>query len=476
MLHGIEKEEKMSRKSQLLKTATIYAIGNFATKILNFIFVPIYTFYVTTADMGVFDVYNSVIWMIQPLVVMQIQDGMFRWILGGEKNKQRILATGYRYIFFGLLAMNCTYLLLIQFVGIEYPLLVGLLVNAICINPVLLQLTRAEQNTHIYIISSIITTIVTIISNVICVCYLRMGTKGLLLSSLIAIVVSNVYMLVKQPQLLQINLMDVLSKKERNELLLYSLMLIPNSFSFWILNSSDKLLIKHYLGEDANGIYAIATKFPSLIQIIGNVIIQAFTEQAIMNKDADDRKVYYSGLFNQLSTLLLTMTLIFIPITKYVVLWFMADSYSQAYRYSGFLYIAIAFFVFAGFYGTEYISNKRSESAMITTIVAAIINVVFNVIFMKKIGLYAASLSTLVAYIVLFVIRIIQLRETFLLNVEYRKLIGLTTLSIVYCIAVDNGSMETDLVFLIIGMFFAIYLNYDLILGLVKRLNPKKIR
>jgi len=288
--------------------------------------------------------------------------------------------------------------------------------------------------------------------------------------------VSNVYMLVKQPQLLQINLMDVLSKKERNELLLYSLMLIPNSFSFWILNSSDKLLIKHYLGEDANGIYAIATKFPSLIQIIGNVIIQAFTEQAIMNKDADDRKVYYSGLFNQLSTLLLTMTLIFIPITKYVVLWFMADSYSQAYRYSGFLYIAIAFFVFAGFYGTEYISNKRSESAMITTIVAAIINVVFNVIFMKKIGLYAASLSTLVAYIVLFVIRIIQLRETFLLNVEYRKLIGLTTLSIVYCIAVDNGSMETDLVFLIIGMFFAIYLNYDLILGLVKRLNPKKIR
>ncbi len=271
------------------------------------------------------------------------------------------------------------------------------------------------------------------------------------------------------------NLKDVLSKKERDELLLYSIMLIPNSLSFWILNSSDKLLINHYLGKDANGVYAIATKFPGLIQIMGNVIVQAFTEQAIVNKDANDRKEYYSSLFNQLSTLLLTITLILIPMTKYVVLWFMDESYSQAYQYSGFLYIAIVFFVFAGFYGTEYVSNKHSKSAMVTTIVAAIINVVFNVIFIGKIGLYAASLSTLVAYIVLFLIRVIQLRKTFLLNVEYRKLIGLTTLSIVYCVVVDSSSLEIDLVLLLFGIFLVIYSNYDLILKLVKRINVKRI-
>ena len=57
------------------------------------------------------------------------------------------------------------------------------------------------------------------------------------------------------------------------EMYQYSIPLVPNGISWWIVNVSDRTIITAIIGTAANGIYAVSNKFPTILSSLLGILI-----------------------------------------------------------------------------------------------------------------------------------------------------------------------------------------------------------
>ena len=61
-----------SRKRKFVRDVGIYAIGNIGAKLITFLMVPLYTYFIAdTADFGYYDVCLTACFLLLPLVSLQ---------------------------------------------------------------------------------------------------------------------------------------------------------------------------------------------------------------------------------------------------------------------------------------------------------------------------------------------------------------------------------------------------------------------
>ena len=70
---------KQSSYKKLFSNTLVFAIGSFSSKVLVLLLVPIYTNYLTTAELGVTDVLTQIANWIIPLVTMTITEAIIRF-------------------------------------------------------------------------------------------------------------------------------------------------------------------------------------------------------------------------------------------------------------------------------------------------------------------------------------------------------------------------------------------------------------
>ena len=56
----------------LIKNTGIFAIGTFGSKILTLLIIPLWTHYIATDDMGIYDMVYTIIALLQPLILIFI--------------------------------------------------------------------------------------------------------------------------------------------------------------------------------------------------------------------------------------------------------------------------------------------------------------------------------------------------------------------------------------------------------------------
>ena len=71
-------------------------------------------------------------------------------------------------------------------------------------------------------------------------------------------------------------------------MLAYCVPLIPTAVFWWIMGVSDRYLVKWLVGSDANGIYAVAYKIPTILTILATVFMDAWQLSAIA--ESGDRR------------------------------------------------------------------------------------------------------------------------------------------------------------------------------------------
>lgn len=58
-------------------------------------------------------------------------------------------------------------------------------------------------------------------------------------------------------------------------MLRYCIPLIPAAIFWWIMGVSDRYMVNWFLGSDANGIYSVAYKIPTILTILAAVFMDA---------------------------------------------------------------------------------------------------------------------------------------------------------------------------------------------------------
>ena len=251
----------------------------------------------------------------------------------------------------------------------------------------------------------------------------------------------------------------------------FAVPLIPNQLSWWVINSSDRYIIRLFLGLSANGVFAIAHKFPSILQLVLSLFTTSWQDLAV--SDTEDPGKFYGDVFRRLYVIAFTLLLPIIPATKLVITWFMESNYHSAANYVAFLYLGTVFQAFSSFYGVGYLRGKDTKQASATSIYGAIINILVHLALVKFIGLQAASVSTFLGFLVMWLIREKQNRKELNIRIAWGHflLCGLPALAL--SIAAGFTNVLADIILTLIGGIVFLLANRHFVMGLVKKVLKK---
>ena len=137
---------------------------------------------------------------------------------------------------------------------------------------------------------------------------------------------------------------------------------------------------------------------------------------------------------------------------------YLKDFYG-AWLYTPFLMISVVFGALSGWLGGIYSAVKNSKIIGRTTIIGAIINIIFNFILVYFIGIMGAAISTALSYFIVWLVRFINLKKYIKLKVNVKTDFAVYLLLIFQCISIILIQNElilysTQILFIILILCF----------------------
>lgn len=465
----------MNKKKQLAKNTIIIFFGKVCTQLISFFLLPLYTAYLNTAEYGVVDLIQTYVTLLVPIITLELEMSIFRYLVdarSNDKERDKLISNNFFVLLVSLFSFTAIYLIVSFFIEIPFKWLILIDIIVCVLSGNFLQVARGYGRTIDYSISCILTGLTTVLSNIFLICFVHMGASGMIISMALANGICSLYLFLRLGLYKSINLKKV-DFKLLKEMYKYSIPLIPNGISWWIVNVSDRSIISWVLGAGANGLYAISNKFPTIISSLTGIFNLSWAESAALHINAADRDEFFSDITNTIIKLFTALGVGMIACMPFVFPLLIDNKYSDAYNYIPFLVLGTVFNVAICLYSQVYLAKKLSKQVATTAIIGAIINIVFNVLFIKKIGLYAASLSTAISYFVMMVYRHIDLKKYISIKIEKGlifKTIGIFTFSI---ILYYQNNFFFDIINLLVVCSYAFLLNKDFLVTSLKTILKK---
>ena len=92
----------MGKYKRLLSNTAILAVGTFASKVLVFLMMPLYTSILATDEFSVADLITQTANLLIPLACVGIVDGIFRFALDEEKDRKKTFSSGLAVLLLAL--------------------------------------------------------------------------------------------------------------------------------------------------------------------------------------------------------------------------------------------------------------------------------------------------------------------------------------------------------------------------------------
>lgn len=451
----------MSQGKSLLKNTFIYAIGNFGSKALNFLLLPLYSYYLSKDEFGVYDLIIATIALLVPLVSIQISESTYRWLLDAkdEFTKQRkAISSGLMVLASSILLFFILFAISLFFVHYQYTVYLIFLLLTSSSLPFFQQALRGLGKNKVYAVSGIINTFFVLVFNILFLVVFKFKIESLLLSTIIANALT-IFFICWSIKLASFISIKNLKAIEIKEMIAYALPLIPNYISWWLINVADKYIILYLLGIEANGIYAMSSRFPSIISIVNSIFLMAWQDHSI-KADTDSKSTEFtSNMFNRFVSLELSVVIFLISITPFIIKFAIDPKFVESYRYIPFMYIGIAYSAFAAYVGVGYQKEKNTKHIFTTTIIGGIINILISFAFLKIIGLFAPALGTFISFLVIYLIRKRQTRLFYDIQVNKVNLVGFTLLAIVNSLVCIFGSEMMKVISIVISSILFYFIN-----------------
>ncbi|MHC1724374.1 MAG: lipopolysaccharide biosynthesis protein [Aminipila sp.] len=466
----------MNREKKLIKNTFILSIGTLMPQIFSLITLPILTAILSKTEYGTYDLALTFASVLVPLATVQIQQAAFRFLIENRTREGISSIVTNVYIFtlpVSLIACGIIFFFLKDINILSKILLCFYLFLQILLD-VTRQVVRGIGNNKIYSISAIINSFVNVIGVIILLSCLNFGFNGLFISLDFALTISLIYLIVK------LNLINYFSLEEINKKLIvkmlnYSWPMVPNTISLWIVNLSDRLIVTMFLGIEANAVYAIANKIPKLFTIAYGTFNLAWQESASMTIDDNDVDKYYSTIFDQLFCFLSGAMALLIAVMPVLFAVLIRGEYIEAYYQMPLLFMGVFFSCFSSYYGSIYIALKKTKNVGISSLIGALINIMLNLVFIKKFGLYAVSISTVISYFVLVVYRMLDTQKYRRITYNKFKIVLCLFVLVIMNVLSYHKTPFFSIINGIIALGFSFWINRKMINNILVALKNKQI-
>jgi O-antigen/teichoic acid export membrane protein len=177
------------------------------------------------------------------------------------------------------------------------------------------------------------------------------------------------------------------------------------------------------LGTEANGLYAISYKIPTIITLISSIFTEAWQISAVGEKSIDEREKFFTNVFKSYASIIFIAASALILFVKVITKLLVSNSFYPSWQYVPFLVMATSYSCLVNFLGSIYFVEKKSNLSLITTLVGAIINIILNFILIPKLGINGASFATFISFSSVFILRALNTRKFIKIKWNCNKLI-----------------------------------------------------
>ena len=465
----------MNKNKELVKNTIIIFIGKFCTQFITLLLLPLYTHFLSTEDYGYIDLIQTYLTFFIPLILLKIDAGIFRFLIDARKSeeeKNKIITNGIFIMFVELIISTILFAVAVKIFSIKYSILIVMNLISLSVLTFLLQIVRGIGKNKQYSFSSIIAAIVTIVLNLIFLVGFHKNGKYVLIASLISNIICTIYLLIANKILKNVKI-KYIDKKLIKDLLKYSIPMIPNELSWWIVHVSDRTIISYALGVAANGIYSVSCKFSNILSSIFNIFNLSWQESAALHINDTDKDEFFSNVINKVFNLFICFCIGILACLPFVFELLIKDSYREAYKYVPILLLANIFSVLIGLIGSIYVAKKMTKEVAKTTMIAAIINLTIDIALIKVIGIYAAAISTLVSYMLLAIYSYIDVQKYVKVKIPKKNIVVNSIVFILVVVLYLYNNIALNVINLLLCILYAIIVNKELLIEFKKVIGKK---
>ena len=383
-------------------------LSSFATKLLSFFLVPLYTNILTTTEYGTYDLFSTTVGILVPILTLNIQEAVMRFALDKNYNRPALVTVSMRYalVSSAVVALGLAVNAICGFnsIGKEYASFFFLMFFMQVISGIVLAYTRGIDKISELSISSVIASIVTIGCNLLFLLVFDLRLTGYFFANIIGPLVQCIYLMVRCGMVRDTHLFKKYDT-EKKEMLDYSKPMIANSIAWWVNNVSDRYVVIFFCGLAANGVYSVASKIPSILNIFQSIFSQAWTLSAVKDFDPEDKNGFFANTYRAYNCMMVLICSAIIVGDKILAKFLYAKDFYVAWQYVPWLTIAIVFGSLSGYIGGFFSAVKNSKIFAQSTVVGAVSNIILNLLMTPFMGALGAAIATAVCYFVVWVMR-----------------------------------------------------------------------
>lgn len=391
---------KYKNMAPAVKASFWFMICNILQKGLAFLVIPIYTRLLTTAEYGTYSVYNS--WMALFAVFATLSISSEYFVIVVLKNKtdtDEILSilqgcsSATCVVFFSIL--YAWQPILEPFLHISLPMLIIMFAQVFFSTP-LLFLTRKYQYLYKYKFIVIVTlsmSLMTVAISLLMINVLPDKSMSLIAGAatvqIIGGIILYIYNISKGKR--------IFDKRYWKDAITYCIPLIPHNLAYYVLNSSDRVMIDCFCSTSDAGIYSLAGNICIAINVITNAIGSTLNPWVLSKL----KKQEYKTIAKTINEIVLGLGVLFIGVSLIMpeALLIAASSDYKDAKWSMPPILLGAFFLFLG--GIPCLISLYHEKTILVSCAsasAAVLNIVLNSIAIPKMGYIAAAYTTMISY------------------------------------------------------------------------------
>lgn len=468
----------MAEENKVIKAGIGYTVGNYLLKGLSFLTVPIFSRLLSTADYGVFNsylAYQCILFLIVGLALhASLKNACYKYGENFAKYNSNCILIAICSLAAWLVLANLFYPVYGELVGFSRFVVNLLLLDSF--GTAMIQFFNVyvglDYRYEAFLKLSAFNAVANLALSVVFIIWVFPEDRatGRILGNalpvaLIGVVIIRYFFKQAKPKF---------DAEYTKYAIRYSVPLIPHGISQVILSQFDRIMIKNLIGDAQAGIYSFGYNIFSILNVtmnsLDNVWGPWFYEKMAAKKYKEIRKVgdkYALGMLLFCGMIMLG--------TPELVKILGAREYWDA-MYSVVPIVIGGYYMFLCTFPSyvEYYYEKTKFVALGTGM-AAIVNIVLNLIFIEKYGYLAAAYTTLVTYLLYFVFHYVIAWRV------HKSCIFDTTKMIVYIVAaaaVGGISLVLTeqwvvrwLLLLAVGVFFLWWAEREF--GLIEKLRKK---
>lgn len=396
----------------LIKNISLFAISSFIPKALVFVLIPIYTGYLTTEQYGVADLISTTVELAIPIFTLTIYDAVLRFILDEKYDKKQVVSAGIHVAAIGAVILaGFTYLAyhFLDAVRPEYAFFFWIMYTISSFNSIFSVVLRGLNKVSVIAVGGILNSAVTLLANILFLTVFHWGLNGYLFANALggfcSLIVGFLFGKIYQ----QINWK--VDRSTVKEMIKFSFPMIFSAVAWWVNNASDRYIISWIAGVSVSGLYAVASKIPSIISVFQSVFSQAWSVSAIKEFDPEDSDGFIGNMYTIFNFCVLLAAMGLISVNLLVAKILFSNEFFVAWLYVPPLIVACVFNAFSVFVGSLLIAVKDTKSRSVATIIGAVINTILNFVLITLFGGYGAAVATVVGFMATYIYQEVRIRK-----------------------------------------------------------------